>query len=323
MGITLNTSDCGGRSHSLAHRMTTNTLIKKPVVSFLFLVAMFSYTNAQLKVDAGNDVIFCAGDDFTKVRLGSCPVVSGGVEPYKFTWSGIHQPFPSMRYWIHASDMLDDTTKSNPSFRRMPTEDWFTFYLKVEDAENNIGYDSVKVRSSYFHIYTIGPRYVVINRGDSVSLPGNMHFDSNFWPFKYYITPSYGLSDSTNSIGWAKPDTSMNYFMYVENPVGCVSRKVLYFVVDVVDTTIVSYKPDKKQEIQCYFEHGSLVVNLPDGNNSLYSLTVHNLLGQVIHSGQYNEPYLRLTGLGLKSNQLYIISIACNNKKYVYKLFRY
>ena len=317
MELTLNTSDCDGRS-----QFTVHDLLSILIIILTLLLTTCLHTTAQLKVDAGNDVIFCAGDDFTKVRLGSCPVVSGGVEPYKFTWSGIHQPFPSMRYWIHASDMLDDTTKSNPSFRRMPTEDWFTFYLKVEDAENNIGYDSVKVRSSYFHIYTIGPRYVVINRGDSVSLPGNMHFDSNFWPFKYYITPSYGLSDSTNSIGWAKPDTSMYYFMYVENPVGCVSRKVLYFVVQVVDTTVVSHKPVNKQEIKCYFEQGSLVVNWPGGNNPIYGLTVHNLIGQIIHSGQYNEPYLRLTGLGLKSNQLYIISIACNDKKYVYKLFR-
>lgn len=293
----------------------------RTILFIFFLLAACANSNAQLKVNAGNDVIFCAGDDFTKVRLGSCPVVSGGVEPYKYTWSGKHQPFSSMRYWIHASDMLDDTTKSNPSLKRLPTEDWFTFYLKVEDAENNIGYDSVKVRSSYFHIYTIGPRYVVINRGDSVLLPGNMHFDSNFWPFKYYITPSYGLSDSTNSIGWAKPDTSMSYFMYVENPVGCVSKKVLYLRVEVIDTTIVSYKPVNQQEIQCFFEQGSLVVKWPGGNNSLYNLRVNNLNGQIIHSGQYKEQNLRLSGLGLKSNQLYIISIAGNDKKYVYKLF--
>jgi len=112
----------------------------------------------------------------------------------------------------------------------------------------------------------------------------------------------------------------MYYFMYVENPVGCVSKKVLYFVVNVVDTTVVSHKPINKQEIKCYYEQGSLVVNWPGGNNSLYSLTVHNLIGQIIHSGQYNESYLRLTGLGLKSSQMYIISISGNDKKYVFKL---
>jgi hypothetical protein len=293
----------------------------RTILFIFFLLAACANSNAQLKVDAGNDIIVCA-DIGEEYKIGGCPVASGGKEPYTYTWSGKRKRFPSSNYWIFASDILDDTTKSNPSFRwnKVPS-DWFTFYLKVEDAENNVGYDSVKVRSSYFHISLVGPRYAIINRGDSVLLPGNMHFDSNFWPFKYYITPSYGLSDSTNSIGWAKPDTSMSYFMYVENPVGCVSKKVLYLRVEVIDTTIVSYKPVNQQEIQCFFEQGSLVVKWPGGNNSLYNLRVNNLNGQIIHSGQYKEQNLRLSGLGLKSNQLYIISIAGNDKKYVYKLF--
>jgi len=292
----------------------------KTVLSTCCILLIYLQSTAQLKVDAGNDIIVCS-EGVEEYKIGGCPVASGGIEPYTYTWSGKRKRLPNSNYWILASDILDDTTKSNPSFRwnNVPA-DWFTFYLKVEDAENNVGYDSVKVRKSYFHISLVGPRYAIINRGDSVSLPGNVHFDSNFWPFKYYITPSYGLTDSTNSIGWAKPDTSMYYFMYVENPVGCVSKKVLYFVVNVVDTTVVSHKPINKQEIKCYYEQGSLVVNWPGGNNSLYSLTVHNLIGQIIHSGQYNESYLRLTGLGLKSSQMYIISISGNDKKYVFKL---
>jgi hypothetical protein len=292
----------------------------KTVLFTCCILLIYLQSTAQLKVDAGNDIIVCADID-EEYKIGGCPVASGGIEPYTYTWSGKRKRLPNSNYWILASDILDDTTKSNPSFRwnRVP-DDWFTFYLKVEDAENNVGYDSVKVRRAYFHINLVGPLHVTINRGDSVFLHGNWYFDSNFWPLNFYITPSYGLSDSTDIRGWAKPDTSMLYFMYVVNPVGCVSRKVPYLRVDVIDTTIVSYKPVNKQEIKCFFEQGSLVVKLPDENNSLYRLTVHNLIGQIIHSGQYNEPYLRLTGLGLKSNQSYIISIACNDKKYVYKL---
>ncbi|MFW5873001.1 MAG: hypothetical protein ACOCVN_03345, partial [bacterium] len=275
----------------------------------------------QLTVNAGNDVIVCVGEDYTNVQLGGCPVASGGVEPYKYTWSGKVKPFSSMDYWVHASDMLDDTTHSNPVLKRNPpTAKWMTLYVKVEDAAGSVGYDSVKIKGSDYAISLNYPKYVTINRGDSVALPGNYIFSSNFTINEYYITPSYGLTDSTNVRGFAKPDTSTLYYLHVINTVGCVSEKINYLRVE-VDTTYVSSKVVVKPDIHCKLEQGSLIVHWPFRNDLPYYLTVATLSGQLIHTGKYNEPNLRLSHLGLKSNQLYIITIAGKKERSVFKLF--
>ncbi len=214
------------------------------ILCFLVIQVTFiggNSTNAQLKVDAGNDVIVCKGENSGEYKLGGCPVASGGVEPYTYTWIGKHQPFSAMDYWIHASDMLNDTTQSNPVLKRVAPEEWMTLHVKVEDAAGSVGYDSVKIISSYYISALIGPRHVIINRGDSVPLSfGNANFYSNFMPLKYYFTPSYGLTDSTDYFnGWAKPDTTTFYYMYVINSVGCVSSKMGHLGVEVVDNMAV------------------------------------------------------------------------------------
>jgi hypothetical protein len=108
--------------------------------------------------------------------------------------------------------------------------------------------------------------------------------------------------------------------MYVINPVGCVSDKVLYLRVD-VETTNVSTNAVVKPEIQCKLEQGSIIVHWPLGHDLPYYLTVATLNGQLIHTGKYNESNLRLSHLGLKSNQLYIITVAGKMEKLVFKLF--
>lgn len=218
-----------------------NTLIRLKLVLLIFVTAFWLSSVAQLRVDAGNDVIVCASysEEYKDIKLGGCPAASGGVEPYSYTWSGKLNVYPKANIWVFASDVLEDTTKSNPALRSNPTENWMILYLTVTDAENNVGIDSVKIRGSYYTINLVDARNVTIKRGDSVALHGNWYFDSNFYPFDYFITPSYGLSDSTVLSGWAKPDTSMLYYLYVVNSVGCVSEKVRYLRVD-VDTTINS-----------------------------------------------------------------------------------
>ena len=123
MELTLNTSDCSGRSLVPVHGIITNTFPWKSIFSLIFLLALFFYTNAQLKVDAGNDIIVCS-EGVEEYRIGGCPVASGGIEPYTYTWSGKRKRLPNSNYWIFASDILDDTTKSNPSFRwnKVPSE---------------------------------------------------------------------------------------------------------------------------------------------------------------------------------------------------------
>lgn len=199
------------------------------------------YTSAkELKADAGNDLIVCQGDE-NEYIIGGFPTASGGTGPYTYSWSGkfydIKHPTgePS---WIFASDFLDDTTKSNPTIKewRNVPEEWTTFYLKVEDAAGNIQYDSVRIITSLFMFGGPYKLPVTIQKGDSVRFFGNNSIFTNFEPFtKFIISPSHGLSDSTDIYGWAKPDTSTTYYIQAVNAAGCTSSKISYWHIEVND----------------------------------------------------------------------------------------
>jgi hypothetical protein len=294
----------------------------KPALFTCFWILLFYHqSNGQLKVDAGNDVIVCASynEEYKDIKLGGCPAASGGVEPYSYTWSGKLNVYPKANIWVFASDVLEDTIKSNPALRSNPPENWMTLYLTVKDAENNIGIDSVKIRCSYFIINLTGPIHETIKRGDSVAFHGDYLFNSNFKPFEYYITPSYGLNDSTNVLGWAKPDTSVLYYLYVVNPAGCVSKKVQYLFVE-VDTVNTSISNVNYSSNECFFSNGQLMLKLNKEFNSSYILTVSTINGVLIYSGKYNSRNLRLSNLNIKKHQIYIVTVTDLNKKTVFKL---
>ncbi len=205
----------------------------------------YSTSIDPLIADAGNDVIVCSGGNEEYI-LGGYPAASGGVEPYTYTWSGRHfdQKYPSgIPSWIYASDFLDDTTKSNPvitEWRNVPME-WTTYYLKVEDAEGNIMYDSVQVITSSFLLGGPYKLSVTIHKGDSVKFLGNISVFSNFEPLtEYKFSPTHGLSDPTDIYGWAKPDTSITYYLEAVNSAGCRSGKIEYWHIEVVDTITAS-----------------------------------------------------------------------------------
>jgi len=295
---------------------------------FVFLLfgfnCLFSLkSHGQLKVDAGNDVVLCFSDSSSStVQLGGFPVASGGVEPYTYTWSGkILQFFgPKDSTWVYASYFLDDTTKCHPTFKmgKIPF-DWPDFNLKVVDAAGNIKNDSVKIiDGTIFSMDSYMPP-VTIKRGDSIQFYGDIYFYyNNFLPFKFTLSPNYGITDPTDLRGWAKPDTSTTYYLQVENTVGCV-YKMSYWRIN-VDTTTVANKEVINPSTQCYLAHGVLVVNMPENNNSSYQLNVSTANGVIIHSGIYRNRNLRLSNLNFKKNQVFIVSIIDGKEKSTFKL---
>ncbi len=296
--------------------------MKPTLFIFFWLLLFYHQSNGQLRVDAGNDVIVCANynEEYKNVKLGGCPAASGGVEPYSYTWSGKLNVYPNADIWVFASDVLEDSTKSNPALKMDPPEDWMTLYLTVRDAENNIACDSVKIRASTYTIYTIGARKAEIKKGDSVQFYGNPFFESNFFPLTFVITPSKGLADSTDIFGWVKPDTSTAYFLQATNPIGCKSRNLFYLYVE-VDTSTTSASSVNLSNNQCFFDNGQLVLYLNNKHSTPYMLTISTINGEVIHKGKYSSHSLRLSNLKINKHQIYIVSIADLNKKTVFKLF--
>jgi hypothetical protein len=257
---------------------------------------------------------------------GGSPTASSGVEPYTYTWSGKHfdLKYPTGEpMWIYASDIMDDTTKGNPvikDWRNVPDE-WTTYYLKVEDAVGNVQVDSVKIIESVFFIHAIYKLPETIYRGDSVRLFGDIYFVNNFVPLEYTLSPSHGLTDSTNINGWAKPDTSITYYLQAVNSVGCSSPKIKYWRIDVNDTTSAIGRELIESEVQCYLQNGSILIKWSDGNVELFSVTVTDLNGQLIHAGNYNEQKLILSDLRLKENKVYLVSVVVKGQIFTYKLF--
>ena len=90
------------------------------------ILLCFFQVNAQLKADAGNDIVLCFSDLSTSTtQLGGFPVASGGVEPYKYTWSGklpIYYVEDHIK-WVKASGFLNVTTKSKPTFKSVNAPD--------------------------------------------------------------------------------------------------------------------------------------------------------------------------------------------------------
>jgi hypothetical protein len=296
--------------------------------TFLICCILLYYLplKAQLKVDAGNDVIVCSGDNNGEYKIGGSPTASSDVEPYTYTWSGKHfdLKYPTGEpMWIYASDIMDDTTKGNPvikDWRNVPDE-WTTYYLKVEDAVGNVQVDSVKIIESVFFIHAIYKLPETIYRGDSVRLFGDIYFVNNFVPLEYTLSPSHGLTDSTNINGWAKPDTSITYYLQAVNSVGCSSPKIKYWRIDVIDTTSAIGRELIESEVQCYLQNGSILIKWSDGNVELFSVTVTDLNGQLIHAGNYNEQKLILSDLRLKENKVYLVSVVVKGQIFTYKLF--
>ena len=281
----------------------------------------FIHVNAQLKVDAGSDVMVCS-PNHSEDRTQLVGVASGGVEPYTYTWKGklpIYYNEDSIK-WIKASEFLNDTTISNPSFKSMDApEDWVTFHLKVKDAAGNVGYDSVKVIAATIYSKLPYKPPVTIKRGDSIQFYGDIYFDDNaFLPMEYTFSPIEGLTDLHDVHGWAKPDTSTTYYLQVVNSAGCVA-KMNYWRIN-VDTTTLSTNSLDSQSAKCYLSQGDLVIYRSQNQSVPYEVTISTSNGAVIYRGKYSERDLRLTSLGLKDNQLYIVSIDDGKGKQVFKV---
>lgn len=247
--------------------------------------------NAQLTVDAGNDIIVCSDVNSGEYKLGGCPEASGGVPPYKYTWSGKHfdLKYPTgILSWIYASDILDDTTKSNPVIKewRNVSEKWTTYYLKVEDTEGNIQIDSVNIIAS---VFIVGGPYkppVTIHKGDSVQFFGNISIlFSNFEPLaEFLFSPPHGLSDPTDIFGWAKPDTSITYYLEAVNSAGCRSGKIEYWHIEVIDTTTVSNAIFKNQKDIVIFPNPAKdKITIYSQSSRILKLEIYDLTGTSVY----------------------------------------
>jgi len=111
-------------------------------------LALTQFVDAQCVADAGIDKHNCFSD--SSVQIGGSPTAIGGTPPYTFEWSIDPIPYaPPIFPFLYASDILDDTTISNPTFIYNEAEDSIPFYLKIIDSFGCISYDTIIVTTSF------------------------------------------------------------------------------------------------------------------------------------------------------------------------------
>lgn len=279
---------------------------------------LFTYTTiAQCTADAGRDTVICF--DWNKsdtIRLGGRPAAKGGIPTYQYKWETNWQ-LGSTTYY--ASDFLDDTTVANPTLIDKG-ELKVQFYLTVIDGNSSICTDTM---SLYFTNFGIGLGSIAhtINAGDSVYLTGGINILGSIPPIDYLWKPNHGLTDSTSNSFWAKPDTSVAYFLTLTDSTGCqISAPPAYYVnvnpisigeqKEAINSLIVYPNPTKgyisidldvkgseKREIQIINSSGKICVekttwvdrfqlNLRHLNKGLYFIRVLSS-GKILKQGSF------------------------------------
>lgn len=167
----------------------------------LCLTAMWaSKIQAQnaLRVDAGADLNHCIGD-YTELRA----IVSGGVEPYTYSWT------PDVE--LSATDV--DAPIVSPMMNTV-------YKIVVTDAVGAVAKDDVKVKvSSKPNIFTNGT--VTIQLGESISLMADAQGGTP--PYNYSWKPTTGLTGPNSSNPIASPKYSTVYNVLVKDSKGCTN----------------------------------------------------------------------------------------------------
>lgn len=269
------------------------------------LCALNFNANAQCFADAGNSKISCPADlDADSIQIGGSPSASAGIVPYNYSWSiEPIQWFPGS-FKIYASDILDDTTSSNPYIIDRWAEDTITFYLKVTDSVGNSCIDSTQIIFSNF-IYSLAIRYYSINFGDSIFLNDGVNIDGGIGNLTYLWRPNHGLTDSTQATGfWTKPDSSLRYYVTVTDELGCSDRGPDFYFITVNHIGIDENKLDAL--VTVFPNPTTNILNISMKELRPYKVSLYNVVGQEIYT---TSMFKEQIDISILPNGIYILTL--------------
>ncbi len=208
------------------------------------LLMPWSQLWSQCVVSAGANLYVCstvAGMD--SLDLGQGVLVQYAVPPYTYSWQA-HETYVigSTTYNFHASDYIDDTTIANPRIINNPT-DSVQFILTITDSLGCTSSDSLDVVYSFIGT-NLAYFTFTINEGDSLYLNYGGNLAGGIAPLHYLWRPQHGLRDSTTLNGfWAKPDSSVSYYLSVTDSVGCLAIGTPFYYITVNPMGTVESNP--------------------------------------------------------------------------------
>ncbi|MBA3649124.1 MAG: hypothetical protein H0W62_11340 [Chitinophagales bacterium] len=201
----------------------------KQVTLLIILSIQISFqikSSAQCIADAGADTIVCLDFNYEPITIGGHPSASGGSGVYRYEWKTL-TPYGFFQN-ITASEILDDTTESNPKIINLVTSEYLHFILNVTDSKGHFCTDTVMVVIDGW-LSDLGDDRVYIMEGDTVQLSSGI--GSSFPPFSYHWEPDYNLSNQNIETPFAWPDTSIAYTCVVTDSLGCAVEDQDHFEV--------------------------------------------------------------------------------------------
>lgn len=184
------------------------------IISINLSTAIFSQA---LTVNAGADTTFCvtAQGQVLNGIIGGNPTVSGGTAPYTYRWQTEYYIGPHL---FTASSFLNDTTSANPMLINDAPTPALKFYVRVTDANNNQGTDSISISFSKFGILPV-INDVFITSGDTT--PISIFVGGGTPPYSYEWFPNHNISDTTVASPLVCPESDTFYICNIKDALGC------------------------------------------------------------------------------------------------------
>lgn len=285
------------------------------VLAGFAVLLLNTYSFAQCSADAGENIHSCPNDpDAHEVEIGGNPTALSGTPPFEYTWSiePIELGFPGSGLILTASDILTDTTSSNPAVIDRGAKDSITFYLKVEDDLGCVSLDTCIVSFTTFY-YDLGGGYTYnIMEGDSVFLDYDENVGvNNNTPLSYLWQPSHGLTvDTLPTEFWAKPTHDISYYVTVEDTFGCVTTGAPMYHINVNHVGLDSEKVENHFRI--YPNPASDQIQFDSGKiDQVRRIEIFNTHGEIIKEVK-PAPTISISDL---SPGTYLLKLELNNEE--------
>ena len=279
-------------------------------------------TDSTLTVDCGKNIVICPGDFYALITsyalnekersenldtlfIGRNVKVTGGVEPYTYTWSCDAQHWYSGSFSLNANDFLNDIASANPYIKYEPLKNVTIFRLQVVDVKGNVAVDSLFLLRETFTYLTDGNNDLVEkNEGNKIYLTGEQPgMDCLFPPMSYFAViesdtialPAYVTIQETDSVTIFGID-SIGCHDYPRKELG----KWLLVSIDesIVDDNVVKlvantlyFNNDFKKQIHIYSTTGQLVYTKITADTSFDIPPLKNVNHCVCSVIVNNKPY--------------------------------
>ncbi|MCC5917425.1 MAG: T9SS type A sorting domain-containing protein [Cryomorphaceae bacterium] len=264
---------------------------------FIFIASGNTLSAQSCIADAGNDYHWCitfengtTPPSQDSVILGGMPSATGGVQPYVYTWyiDPIPPPIPTWSF-THASDLLNDTTVSNPILYFF-VEDSLVLYLKVTDAVDSICYDTIVVTKTEFS-EDLGSVSYNIQKGDTIQLfygPNVAYHDGA--PDSILWRPNHGLIDSNSIRPFASPEKDMAYYCIIWDENGCrqEGNPCQFVYVNSISNTSFDLVSENAFAVFPTILHENTLLNVkaPLGYSKHYHFSLYDIQGKIVLEGK-------------------------------------